>query len=167
MRESGLATEAVVGFILDLDALCVVVQSAIEGLTAVASVAKKAMARLKEQHLAVYLEKLLETDFFKAVMAVVTNLVQVSAKDEVARSKLQSTRYKLIVGLAKKRLALMQHVVQDDGNPVTPVKKKHVKQPATETTMNLMDDIDAITAKGKGGIVADAAMDVAPAPLCT
>ena len=89
LRESGLAAEALVGFILDLDALCVVVQSAIEGLTAVASVAKKAMARLKEQHLAVYLEKLLETDFFKAVMAVVTNLVQVSAKDEVARSKLQ------------------------------------------------------------------------------
>ena len=71
LRESGLAAEALVGFILDLDALCVVVQSAIEGLTAVASVAKKAMARLKEQHLAVYLEKLLETDFFKAVMAVV------------------------------------------------------------------------------------------------
>ena len=89
MRESGLATEAVVRFILDLDAFRVVVQSAIEGSTAVASVAKKAMARLKEQHLAVYLEKLLETDFFKAVMAVVTNLVQVSAKDEVARSKLQ------------------------------------------------------------------------------
>ena len=89
LRESGLAAEAVVGFILDLDALCVVVQSAIEGLTAVASVAKKAMARLKEQHLAVYLEKLLETDFFKAAMTVVTNLVQVSAKDEVARSKLQ------------------------------------------------------------------------------
>ena len=79
----------------------------------------------------------------------------------------RSTGYKLIAGLAKKRLALMQHVVQDDGDPVTPVKKKHVKQPATETTMNLMDDIDAITAKGKGGIVADAAMDVAPAPLCT
>ena len=65
----------------------------------------------------------------------------------------RSTGYKLIAGLAKKRLALMQHVVQDDGNPVTPVQKKHVKQPATETTMNLMDDIDAITAKGKGGIV--------------
>ena len=79
----------------------------------------------------------------------------------------RSTGYKLIAGLAKKRLALMQHVVQDDGNSVTPVKKKHVKQPATETIMNLMDDIDAITAKGKGGIVADAAMDVAPAPLCT
>ena len=79
----------------------------------------------------------------------------------------RSTGYKLIAGLAKKRLALMQHVVQDDGDPVTPVKKKHVKQPATETIMNLMDDIDAITAKGKGGIVADAAMDVAPAPLCT
>ena len=47
------------------------------------------------------------------------------------------------------------------------LQEKHVKQPATETTMNLMDDIDAITAKGKGGIVADAAMDVAPAPLCT
>ena len=61
----------------------------------------------------------------------------------------------------------MQHVVQDDGDLVTPVKKKHVQQPATETIMNLMDDIDAITAKGKGGIVVDAAMDVAPAPLCT
>ena len=71
LRESGLATEAVVGFILDLGAFRVVVQSAIEGSTAVASVAKKAMARLKEQHLAVYLEKLLETDFCKAVMAVV------------------------------------------------------------------------------------------------
>ena len=71
LRESGLATEAVVGFILDLGAFRVVVQSAIEGSTAVASVAKKAMARLKEQPLAVYLEKLLETDFFKAVMAVV------------------------------------------------------------------------------------------------
>ena len=41
MRESGLATEAVVGFILDLGAVRVVVQSAIEGSTAVASVAKK------------------------------------------------------------------------------------------------------------------------------
>ena len=76
----------------------------------------------------------------------------------------RSTGYKLIAGLAKKRLALMQHVVQDDGDLVTPVKKKHVKQPATETTMNLMDDIDAITAKGKGGIMAGAAMDLAPAP---
>ena len=63
----------------------------------------------------------------------------------------RSTGYKLIAGLAKKRLALMQHVVQDDGDLVTPVKKKHVQQPATETIMNLMDDIDAITAKGKGG----------------
>ena len=76
----------------------------------------------------------------------------------------RSTGYKLIAGLAKKRLALMQHVVQDDGDPVTPVKKKHVKQPATETTMNLVDEIDAISAKKKDGIMAGAAMDLVPAP---
>ena len=70
----------------------------------------------------------------------------------------------MIAGLVKKRRALVQHVVQDNSDPVTPVKKKHVKQPSTETIMNLMDDIDAITAKGKGGIMAGAAMDLAPAP---
>ena len=48
----------------------------------------------------------------------------------------RSTGYKLIAGLVKKRRALVQHVVQDDGDPVTTVKKKHVKQPATETIMD-------------------------------
>ena len=76
----------------------------------------------------------------------------------------RSTGYKLIAGLAKKRLALTQHDEEDDGNPVTPVKKKHVTQPATETTMNLVDDIDAISAKRKDGIMAGAAMDLVPAP---
>ena len=80
-------------------------------------------------------------------------------------NKVRRTGYKGMAGLAKKRLALTQHDEEDDGNPLTPdKKKKHVTQPATETTMNLVDEIDAISAKKKDGIMAGAAMDLVPAP---